>query len=46
MWFSGQAQTKDGCTTEYLRDFGWMGQIDDWKERCAVAGVDWRYFHK
>ncbi|KAH0571034.1 Lysophosphatidylcholine acyltransferase/Lyso-PAF acetyltransferase [Spironucleus salmonicida] len=45
-WFNGKCDSKDRCTHEYIKDFGWMGQIDEWKQKCSANNLDWRYFHE
>ncbi|CAL6025093.1 Lysophospholipid_acyltransferase [Hexamita inflata] len=31
------------CTPEYIRDYGWMGTLKDYKQMCKKAGVDWKF---
>ena len=42
-YFSGHCSDAGRCTKEYLRDFGWMGTIDDYKRMCSSAGLNPRY---
>ncbi|CAL5994838.1 Lysophospholipid_acyltransferase [Hexamita inflata] len=41
-YFNGKGDISK-CTEEYLRDYGWMGTLKDYKEMCKKAGLNWRY---
>ncbi|CAL6041309.1 Lysophospholipid_acyltransferase [Hexamita inflata] len=41
-YFNGKGDISK-CTEEYIRDYGWMGTLKDYKKMCKKAGLNWRY---
>ena len=33
----------EDCSPEYLKDYGWMGRLEDYRAMCARNGLDPRF---
>ena len=41
-YFNGKGE-QSKCSPEYIRDYSWMGTLEEYKAKCNKVGLNWRY---